>query len=187
MADFVLTNEGTIEELLEQTEAFLDKLRFVYRRPSWDDYFMELMRVVAKRATCDRGRSGCVIVREKHILTTGYVGSAPGQPHCDEVGHQMKKTVHEDGSESWHCVRTVHAEQNAIIQAAKLGISLEGTTLYCKMTPCRVCAMLIIGVGIKRVVCDRKYHAGKESEDYFSAAKVKLEYVTEQLQKYKKQ
>lgn len=187
MADFVLTNEGSIEDLFEQTEAFLDKLHFVYRRPSWDEYFLEMTRTISKRATCDRGRSGCVIIRDKHLLTTGYVGSPPGQPHCDEVGHQMKKTVHEDGSESWHCVRTIHAETNAIAQAAKLGISLEGTTLYCKMTPCRVCAMLIIGVGIKRVVCEKKYHAGKESESFFSAAGVKLEYVTEQLQKYKKQ
>lgn len=187
MADFVITNEGTVEQLYEKTEEFLDKLRFVYRRPSWDDYFLEMSRVVAKRATCDRGRSGCVIVRDKHVLTTGYVGSPPGLPHCDEVGHQMKKLVHEDGSESWHCVRTSHAEQNALIQAAKLGISLEGGTLYCKMTPCRNCAMLIIGVGIKRVVAERKYHAGTETEVFFQKAGVKLDYVVAELQKYKKQ
>ena len=111
----------------------------------------------------------------------------PGLAHCDEVGHQMKKTVHEDGHESWHCVRTSHAEQNAIIQAGKLGIPLNGATLYCKMTPCRICAMLIIGVGIKRVVAEKKYHAGGESEQFFSTAGVKLDFVTEQLQKYKKQ
>lgn len=187
MADFVLTNEGTVEELYEKAEEFLDKLHFLYRRPSWDEYFLEMSRVVAKRATCDRGRSGCVIVRNKHVLTTGYVGSPPGLPHCDEVGHQMKKVVHEDGTESWHCTRTSHAEQNAIIQAAKLGIPLDGATLYAKMTPCRNCAMLIIGVGISRVVAERKYHAGKETEQFFQTAGVKLDYVSHDLQKYKQQ
>jgi len=113
-----------------------------YHRPSWDEYFLDVADTVAKRATCDRGRSGCVIARGKQILVTGYVGSPTGLPHCDDVGHQMKKTIHEDGNVTNHCVRTVHAEQNAICQAAKLGIPLEGTTLYCRMTPCRTCAML---------------------------------------------
>ncbi|HWS49060.1 MAG TPA: hypothetical protein VN174_03360, partial [Candidatus Methanoperedens sp.] len=90
-----------------------------YVRPSWDEYFLELADAVSKRATCDRGRSGCVIVRDKRILVTGYVGSPAGLPHCDEVGHLMKTMVNEDGSKSDHCVRTVHAEQNAICQAAK--------------------------------------------------------------------
>src|SRR5574344_1127614 len=121
-------------------------------RPSWDEYFMEIANAVSSRATCDRGKSGCVIVRDRQILVTGYVGSPKGLPHCDEVGHQMKKTVHEDGTTTEHCVRTVHAEQNAICQAAKLGIALQDSTLYCRMTPCRVCAMLIINCGITRVI-----------------------------------
>lgn len=187
MADFTLNNSSTIESLYSDLSDLLDKLNFVYRRPTWDDYFVELTRVIAKRATCDRGRSGCVIVRDKHLLTTGYVGSPPGMPHCDEVGHQMKTLVHEDGSQSKHCVRTIHAEQNAIIQAAKLGISLQGATLYCKMTPCRNCAMLILGVGITRVVCERKYHQGKESEEMFKAAGVKLDYVSDRLEQYRNQ
>ncbi len=158
-----------------------------YIRPSWDAYFMEIANTVSKRATCDRGRSGCVIVRDKQILVSGYVGSPVGLPHCDEVGHQMKKTIHEDGSITNHCVRTVHAEQNAICQAAKRGIALDGATLYCRMTPCRVCAMLIINCGIKRIVCERKYHAGKESEDMFKIAGVNLEYVFDELQQYENQ
>ena len=156
-------------------------------RPSWDAYFIEVANTVAKRATCDRGRSGCVIVKDKQILVTGYVGSPVGLPHCDDVGHQMKKTVHEDGSTSNHCVRTVHAEQNAICQAAKKGIALEGSTLYCRMTPCRVCAMLIINCGIKRIVCERKYHAGAESELMFKEAGINLEYVYNEVQKYSNQ
>jgi dCMP deaminase len=159
----------------------------VYIRPSWDEYFMQIADTVASRATCDRGRSGCVIVRDRQILVTGYVGSPIGLPHCDEVGHQMKQVVHEDGKITNHCVRTVHAEQNAICQAAKLGISLENSTLYCRMTPCRTCAMLIINCGIKRVVCERKYHAGAESEEMFKNAGVSLEFFHDDVMKYEKQ
>jgi len=155
-----------------------------YIRPSWDEYFMEIANTVSKRATCNRGRSGCVIVKDRQILVSGYVGSPVGLPHCDEVGHQMKKMLHEDGAISEHCVRTVHAEQNAICQAAKRGIALEGSTLYCRMTPCRVCAMLIINCGIKRVVCEKKYHAGTESEEMFAKAGVELEFFNEEVLKY---
>jgi dCMP deaminase len=158
-----------------------------YVRPSWDEYFMEIANTVSKRATCDRGRSGCVIVRDKQLLVSGYVGSPMGLPHCDDVGHQMKKMIHEDDSITQHCVRTVHAEQNAICQAAKLGISLNKSTLYCRMTPCRTCAMLIINCGIVRVVCEKKYHAGAESEEMFKVAGVKLEYVNDEVLKYDKQ
>lgn len=158
-----------------------------YVRPSWDEYFMEIANTVSQRATCNRGRSGCVVVRDRQILVTGYVGSPIGLPHCDEVGHQFKKTIHEDGTTTQHCVRTVHAEQNAICQAARLGISLNGSTLYCRMTPCRVCAMLIINCGIKRVVCERKYHSGEESEEMFKTAGVALEFFHEEVQKYENQ
>lgn len=158
-----------------------------YIRPSWDEYFMDLTNSAAKRATCDRGRSGCVIVRNKQVLVTGYVGSPMGLPHCDDVGHLYKKVTHEDGKITQHCVRTVHAEQNAICQAAKLGISLDNGTLYCRMTPCRTCAMLIINCGIKRVVCERKYHAGTESEEMFSAAGVELEFIHNEIQQYENQ
>ena len=158
-----------------------------YVRPSWDEYFMEIANTVSKRATCDRGRSGCVIVKDKQILVTGYVGSPNGLPHCDDVGHQMKKMLHEDGSISEHCVRTVHAEQNAICQAAKRGIALEGSTLYCRMTPCRVCAMLIINCGITRVVCQRRYHDAGDSEAMFAMAGIALEYIHNEVQQYDKQ
>ncbi|MEI7596016.1 MAG: cytidine/deoxycytidylate deaminase family protein [Bacteroidota bacterium] len=158
-----------------------------YIRPSWDDYFLEIADTVAKRATCDRGRSGCVIAREKQILVTGYVGSPTGLPHCDEVGHQMKQVVHEDGKVTNHCVRTVHAEQNAICQAAKMGIALNGATLYCRMTPCRTCAMLIINCGITRVVCEKRYHAGLESEEMFKMAGVELVIVNDEVVKYDNQ
>lgn len=148
---------------------------------------MEVCDAISKRATCDRGRSGCVIARDCQLLVTGYVGSPVGLKHCDEVGHQMKKVVHEDGKITQHCVRTVHAEQNAICQAARRGISIEGATLYCRMTPCRTCAMLIINCGIARVVCERKYHAGGESEEMFRAARIELIYKHDEVQQYENQ
>ncbi|MDR1389874.1 MAG: cytidine/deoxycytidylate deaminase family protein [Treponema sp.] len=158
-----------------------------HERPSWDEYFMEVCDAIAKRATCDRGRSGCVIAKNNQILVTGYVGAPSGLPHCDEAGHQLKQMVHEDGSVTTHCVRTVHAEQNAVCQAAKRGIAIEGATLYCRMTPCRTCAMLIINCGIVRVVAQRRYHDAADSEAMFSQAKIKLEYVHNEVEEYKEQ
>lgn len=157
------------------------------KRPSWDEYFIEISRAVARRATCNRGRSGCVIAKDKQILVTGYVGSPVGLPHCDEVGHQIKITTHEDGGQTSHCVRTTHAEQNAICQAAKLGISIEGATLYCKMTPCLVCVKIIINSGIKRVVCEKGYHAGKESEELFKQAGIQLDILNDEIVGYENQ
>ena len=158
-----------------------------YVRPSWDEYFSNMVDAVATRATCDRGRAGCVIVKDKQILVTGYVGSPKGLPHCDDVGHLFKKVIHEDGKVTQHCVRTVHAEQNAITQAARRGIALEGSTLYVRMTPCRTCTMLIINTGIKRVVCQMKYHAGEESEAMFKEAGIQLDFLSEEILKYDKQ
>ncbi|MBN1520719.1 MAG: cytidine/deoxycytidylate deaminase family protein [Spirochaetales bacterium] len=158
-----------------------------YRRPSWDEYFMEVCEAIAKRATCDRGRSGCVIARDHQILATGYVGAPAGLPHCDDVGHQIKQLTHEDGTVTRHCVRTVHAEQNAICQAARRGIAIEGATLYCRMTPCRTCAMMIINCGIVRVVCQRKYHDGAESEAMFDKVGISVEYVENAMETYDNQ
>jgi dCMP deaminase len=159
-----------------------------YIRPSWDDYFIEVMDGISKRATCGRGRSGCVIAKNNQILVTGYVGSPAGLPHCDEIGHQMKKVIHVDEGDkvTEHCVRTVHAEQNAICQAARRGVALEGSTLYCRMTPCRVCAMLIINCGITRVVCQRKYQAGGESEEMFKKVGIQLDFIHDEIQEYEK-
>ena len=156
-------------------------------RPTWDEYFSRMVDAVAQRATCDRGRAGCVIVKEKQILVTGYVGSPKGLPHCDDVGHLLKKVIHEDGKVTQHCVRTVHAEQNAITQAARRGIALEGSTLYVRMTPCRTCTMLIINTGIERVVCQNKYHAAEESEAMMKDAGIQLDYLSEDLLAYEGQ
>ena len=162
-------------------------LKTKYERPSWDEYFMEVCKAIAKRATCDRGRSGCVIAKDHHLLVTGYVGSPPGLPHCDDIGHLFRDVRHEDGTVTKHCVRTVHAEQNAICQAAKRGISIDGGTLYCKMTPCRTCAMLIISSGIVRVVAEKRYHDAKDTIEMFKQAGIILEHLSDNIEEYANQ
>jgi len=140
-----------------------------------DDLFLEFVDVIAKRATCDRGRSGCVIVKDRRILTTGFVGVLAGFPSCDEVGHLLEKVQHADGTITEHCHRTIHAESAAILQAARCGVSLEGSTLYCTMTPCLRCAMQIVQAGIVRVVSKKKYKQSEMSENVFSMSNVEFE------------
>jgi dCMP deaminase len=111
-------------------------------RASWDEYFMNIAREVATRATCDRKHVGAVIVRDRSILATGYNGSIAGLPHCDEEGHLM-----EDG----HCVRTIHAETNAVIQAARNGVRIDGAWIYVTASPCFGCFKVIANAGIKRI------------------------------------
>ncbi|MCT4552040.1 MAG: cytidine/deoxycytidylate deaminase family protein [Alphaproteobacteria bacterium] len=152
------------------------------KRPTWDEYFFNLVNAVAKRATCDRGKTACIIVKDKQILATGYVGSSPGEKHCDEVGHLMKTVIHEDGSKSDHCFRTIHAEQNAICQAARQGIALEGATMYCKMSPCRSCAMMIVRCGIKEVKCLKKYKS--DGVDILKNAGVDVYFADESVEEY---
>ncbi len=118
------------------------------RRPDWDDYFLDIAFAVAERSTCDRAHVGAVLVSDRRILTTGYNGAPSGLPHCDEVGHLLV-----DG----HCVRTLHAEQNAIIQAALHGVSIGGSTAYVTHQPCLTCAKMLINAGIRRVVFAGNY------------------------------
>ena len=189
MAQVVLRNDNTFEAFYQKIEKFVEdwssKLRFV--RPSWDAYFLEVVSSVARRATCDRGRTASVIVKDKRILTTGYVGSPQGLPHCDEAGHLMKTVHHEDGRVSQHCVRTLHGEMNAILQAAKYGIPIGGATLYTKLAPCPNCAMLIINAGIKRVVASVGYHGAVETPKLLKKAGIQLVVLDNKIVKYAKQ
>ncbi|HYO98520.1 MAG TPA: dCMP deaminase family protein [Polyangiaceae bacterium] len=118
------------------------------RRASWDEYFMAIAREVATRSTCERKHVGAVIVRDKMILTTGYNGSIRGLPHCDDDGHMM---------EEGHCVRTVHAEANAIVQAARNGVRLDGAHIYVTASPCFGCFKLIANAGLQRIVFGEFY------------------------------
>lgn len=156
----------------------------VYKRPTWDEYFLKIVDMVASRGSCDRGRTGCVITRDRRIVSTGYVGAPSGLPHCDEAGHEMHTVIHEDGTQTRHCIRTAHAEQNAICEAARMGIALEGGTLYCKMAPCYTCAKMIINAGIKRVVCAHDYQASSRSKEVFKEAGIEFSLVSDETPKY---
>lgn len=134
-------------------------------RATWDQYFMRIAREVATRATCDRKHVGAVIVRERCILATGYNGSIRGLPHCSEEGHLM-----EDG----HCVRTVHAEANAIVQAARNGVRIDGAELYVTATPCWGCFRLLANAGIRRVVFGEFY---RDARIFEFAQKLGIELV----------
>lgn len=134
-------------------------------RPDWDTYFMDVASAVATRSTCDRAHVGSVLVRDKRILTTGFNGSPAGLPHCDDIGHLIV-----DG----HCVRTTHAEANAIIQAALHGILTKDATCYVTHFPCLGCVKMLINAGISCIVYDAPYRLDSHALDFLSQAKVEV-------------
>ena len=141
-------------------------------RPSWDEYFLAITRAVATRATCSRRSVGAVIVKDKRILSTGYNGAPIGMRHCD----------HSSGGDmvNGHCARSTHAEQNAIVQAARHGISIAGGTMYCTDHPCLTCAKLAINAGLVRVVYEELY-PDELAAQMLAEAGVQLERMTETM------
>lgn len=125
-------------------------------RPSWDEYFMEIARLVASRSTCLRRQVGAVMVKDKNILATGYNGTPSGIRHCSEVGC-LRQQMKVPSGERHELCRGLHAEQNAIIQAAKHGVNIDGAVLYCTHSPCIICSKMLINSGVKRIVCSDGY------------------------------
>ncbi|MEI6102917.1 MAG: dCMP deaminase family protein [Methanothrix sp.] len=146
-------------------------------RPSSDDYFMEIASVVAKRSTCLRNQVGALFVRNKRILTTGYNGAPSGLEHCDIVGCAREGVA--SGTHHELC-RAVHAEQNAIIQAALHGISIEGATLYCTHQPCILCAKMMINARVTKVVYQLSYPDGT-ALDFLRQAGIEVVRVKERI------
>ena len=153
-------------------------------RPDWDNYFIEIAKVVSSRATCLRRKYGAVIVKDRVIISTGYNGSPRGMENCIDIGTCAREELKIPSGERYELCEAVHAEQNAICQAAKRGISIKGATIYTRMTPCRTCAMLLINCGIQRVVCERKYQLAEESEQLFVEASIQLVYKYGMQQEY---
>ena len=133
-------------------------------RPSWDKYFLKLAMLASERATCPRMHCGCVLVKDRFVLATGYNGSLPGQPHCDDVGCLLVDN---------HCVRTNHAEINALVQATTHGVNIKGATAYITNMSCTTCAKALIAAGIIRVVVFSDYHDTLATK-FFTDAKVEL-------------
>ncbi|MBI9073116.1 MAG: cytidine/deoxycytidylate deaminase family protein [Melioribacteraceae bacterium] len=137
-------------------------------RPTWDEYFLKLAMLVSERSTCPRMHCGCVLVKEKQILATGYNGSIPGDEHCEDAGCMVVDN---------HCVRTIHAEMNAIIQCSYHGISSHGATAYVTNMPCTNCAKALIAARVKEVVIFSDYH-DTLAEEFFNKAGVKLRRIS---------
>lgn len=146
-----------------------------YIRPDLDDYFLKLATVVAERSTCRRHHMGAVAVRDKHILATGYNGSAAGLKDCLELGCLRDELGIVSGTRQEIC-RAIHAEQNVIIQAGLHGVSIEGSTIYCTHTPCVLCAKMLVNARIKRFVSYRKYN-DDEFVSLFHEAKIEVNIV----------
>ena len=125
-------------------------------RPSWDEYFIEMARVIASRSTCLRRSVGALLVRDKRILATGYNGAPANLPHCAEVGCRREELGIASGERQELC-RGLHAEQNAIIQGALHGVGVRGSVLYCTTQPCAICAKMLINAGVERVVYEGDY------------------------------
>lgn len=134
------------------------------KRPDWDQYFLKLAMLVSERATCPRMHCGCVLVRDKRILSTGYNGSIPGDEHCEDAGCMIVDN---------HCVRTIHAEMNAILQCSMHGIGTKGATAYVTNMPCTNCSKALITAGIKEIVIFSDYH-DTLAEDFFKRGGVSV-------------
>ncbi len=146
------------------------------KRPGWDEYFMQVAEVVSRRSTCIRRNVGAVLVKDKRILATGYNGAPSGLPHCTEVGCLRDQLGVPSGERTEIC-RGLHAEQNALIQAAKYGIPVEGSTIYCTLEPCSLCAKMLINAGIVRVVYKEPY-VDELSRKLFKESKMIVEHFT---------
>jgi dCMP deaminase len=142
-------------------------------RPSWDEYFMEMAMLTAKRSTCMRRNVGAVIVQDKHIIATGYNGAPKGIPHCEEIGGCLREKMNIPSGERHELCRALHAEQNAIIQAATLAQSIEGASIYITNQPCVICAKMIINAGIKRIIV-REGYPDKLAVDLLAEAGLKI-------------
>ena len=125
-------------------------------RPTYDEYFMEMAKVVSKRSTCIRRKVGAILVKDKHILSTGYNGAPKGLKHCSEIGC-LREELNVPSGERHELCRGLHTEQNAIIQAAVFGVSIKDSVLYCTNTPCVVCVKMLINAGVKEIVFSGDY------------------------------
>lgn len=143
--------------VFKKNERQLHTMEDTITRQSWDAYFMTITRQVAGRSTCTRAKVGAVIVRERNILTTGYNGAPAGMPHCTEVGCLIYKSTTPTGEPEDNCYRTIHAEINAIAQAAKNGTNIRGANIYVTHTPCIHCLKVLINTGIKTIYYEKPY------------------------------
>lgn len=149
-------------------------------RPSWDSYFIQIAHLVATRATCPRRQVGAVIVRDRRIVATGYNGAPKGLPHCPHEGDQHDWPL--GCMRAGHCIRSLHAEQNALLQAAMIGVACEGTTMYVTCQPCNTCAKMIINAGVSRVIYEGDYPDDFSLELFADSGLEVFRYIDDRLE-----
>ncbi len=173
LADVIIENNGTIEELHKTLREWTRRELMNQQRPTWDEYFMHIAKVTALRSNCLKRRVAALVVKDGRIISTGYNGTPRGVPNCIEGGCPRCATLGAPGQSLDSCV-CCHAEENAIAQAALHGIRLEGATLYCTLSPCLLCAKLIINAGIREVVYEATYALEERVTNLFETAGVKI-------------
>lgn len=162
IADITLTNNGTIEDLHRQLDALLPRLMSNFTRPNWDEYFMNIAKVVASRSNCIKRKVAAIIVKDKRVISTGYNGTPRGAKNCNEGGCPRCNSMAKSGTALEDCLCS-HGEENAITQAAYHGTSVKGATIYSTFAPCLLCTKMIINSGIAEVVYNRDYPLNERS------------------------
>ncbi len=155
LADFTLRNDGSVEELRAEVQRILER-SFFFERPGWDEYFMNIARVVASRSNCVKRKVAAVVTKDRRIISTGYNGTPRGVRNCNEGGCPRCNRFAPEGARLDECLCS-HGEENAITQSAYHGVSLQGATLYTTFSPCLICTKMIINAGIREVVYNANY------------------------------
>ncbi len=173
LADEVISNEGTPEDLAADLQRVLERRLFFRARPSWDEYFMSIARVVASRSNCVKRNVGAVVVSDRRIISTGYNGTPRGVRNCNEGGCPRCASGAESGTRLDECLCS-HAEENAITQAAYHGVSVRGASVYTTFSPCLICTKIVINAGIRELVYDARFPLGERSLELLAEAGLKV-------------
>ena len=171
LADETVRNDSTIEELNKRIDAIVTRWLMSSKRPGWDDYFMQIARIVAMRSNCMKRKVAAVIVRDRRIISTGYNGTPRGVKNCNEGGCPRCNSFADSGTQLGDCLCS-HAEENAIVQAAYHGIRLDGATLYSTFSPCLICTKMIINAGIREVIYNLDYPLNEVARGLLAEARV---------------
>ena len=171
MADYAVVNDGHLEKLYQQVDQLLSKLLKEVQRPNWDEYFMDIAKVVASRSNCIKRKVAAIIVRDKRVISTGYNGTPRGTRNCNEGGCPRCNSLATSGTKLDECLCS-HGEENAIVQASYHGVSLKDAVIYSTFAPCLMCAKMIINSGIREVIYNTEYPLNDSAFKLFEDAKL---------------
>ena len=178
LADYKITNNGSLQELYNKINKLLKNLLMRNKRPSWDEYFINIAKVIASRSNCMKRKVAAIVVKDGRIISTGYNGTPRGTRNCNEGGCPRCNSLTTSGKNLEDCFCS-HGEENAIVQAAYHGISLKGSTLYTTHSPCLLCSKMIINSGIIEIVYNAEYPMNENADRLLKQAKIKIRKVKE--------